>query len=127
MSLIKLKKIMPLLGAFLVLFFGGTELAMAATQSASGFGSIGDNLAAEAVGMANGVKMIAFLVGVILVVTAIVMIANAKKTNQPIGGAIMMMIAGFALISLFAIIGSGSSTIWGGDQSDEAMGDLGLD
>lgn len=105
------KKEISMFFVFSILMFGFMDASFAA---GTGFGALATNVGSNSIEIGKGVQLVGFLVGIILVISGIVAIVNAKKSNQPIGGAVMMLVAGFLLVSVAAFINSGSDTIFGG-------------
>lgn len=97
-------------------------LLVGVTTTSPGFavdslGDMGGQLEGEAKGLAGGIRMIAYLAGFIMVVVGIAMMANSKKTQQPMTVPVILLICGIMLVSVNFVIGLGSSTFFGSDQS----------
>jgi hypothetical protein len=93
-----------------------------------GFGKMGENVAGQFTGLTSAVKMFAWFFGFVLVVGAFVLFAGMKKPgNQtPAAVPVIMMICGFALLSIMTFIQMGSTSMFGSDESSAAMNGLGL-
>jgi len=93
-----------------------------------GFGDMGENVAGQFGGLTNAAKMFAFFTGFVLVVVSIVLFAGMKKPgNQtPASVPTIMLICGVILLSIMTFIQMGSSSLFGGDETSRAMGELGL-
>lgn len=116
-------KLLTSLGA-LVAVTCTTGLAFAAD---GGFGDLGNNIADQSVGMANGIMNVGLVVGLILVVAGLVTFATKDKTNVQAKVPITMCVVGFLLFSITAFISAGSTTLWGEDQSTASQSALELD
>lgn len=93
-----------------------------------GFGDMGDNVAGQFTGLTQALKMFAYFSGFALVIVSIVLFAGMKKPgNQtPATVPVIMMVAGFALLSIMAFISMGSSSFFGSDETGTGTSALGL-
>lgn len=89
-------------------------------------GDMGNQVAGQFSGLSNAMKMFAFFAGFVLVVAAVVLFAGMKKPgNQtPMALPLVMLIAGIFLVSIMAFIQMGSSSLFGSDESSQAMSEL---
>lgn len=103
------------------------SLVAGSAFATGGFGAVGENIGANSTGMATGVKQIAFLVGVGMVVAGLVIFATLKKTNTQASVPITMITVGICLLALTTFISTGSETIFGADKTTSAQSSLSLE
>lgn len=102
----------------------GPEIAQAAVT----FGEMGQNVAENAKGVAKGITMAGYAAGATMGVFGGVECYKASKQqggNSTYAGGISKVIIGALLLGLGEILGSGSATLFGSDQTS-GLGDLGL-
>lgn len=98
------------------------DLASAAIQ----FGEIGRNIGNNANGMTYGAHMFFVFLGWVMAGIGVLMGFTAHKKHEPATNGILTFLAGVVIISLTAIIGSGSSTIFGSDTSATPLSSVGV-
>ena len=115
---------------FTVAFMGMAAVWLFApeiVQAAVTFGEIGQNVAANSKGVARGITMAGFAAGVGMGAWGTVDMYKATKQQGQstyAGGLTKVMIGALAL-GLGELLGSGSATLFGSDQTS-GMGELGL-
>ena len=105
-------------------------LAPDIAHAAVAFGEIGQNVAANAKGVAKGVTVAGFAGGAGMGVWGCVdMYKASKNQGQGQGGyasGITKVYVGAALLGIGEFLGSGSATLFGTDQAAGGLGELGL-
>lgn len=96
-----------------------------ASYAAPNLGEIGQNMGNNVLGLAFFLKMLAYLVGLGLLVGAIIMFAMRHKSQTPMSHILGMAMAGILLLSITALASSMSSSVYGSDQTSNSMSQLG--
>lgn len=109
---------------WIALVFGVMMVFLSDVSYAVTFGNIGENVANQTMGAAKAAKFLIILIGLIMVGTGVAGIANAKKTQQPLSTPLTILIVGIVMVSVVALIGSGSESIFG--NSGNGLSDLGI-
>ena len=111
-----------LLGCFAVCLFT-PELVQAAVT----FGEIGQNVAENSKGVAKGITMGGYAAGVGMGLWGGVDMYKATKNQgqSTYAGGLTKMLIGGLVLGLGEMLGSGSATLFGSDQTS-GLGDLGL-
>ncbi|MCA1795870.1 MAG: hypothetical protein LC660_18735 [Desulfobacteraceae bacterium] len=91
---------------------------------ANNAGDVAAHIGGQTDALASMVKKVAIVIGLGLFVSSIVVFAGMKKNQTPASIPMIMLIAGIALVSISALIGVGSETIFAGGGTD--LGDVGL-
>lgn len=100
---------------------------LATNAMAEGFGDIGNNIADNAGGVAKGAMYVGYAGGVIMVIMAIFKARESKREGgHGFGASIVMGLTGIALLSLGVVLSLGSSTLFGSDQTGDALRSLNL-
>jgi hypothetical protein len=94
--------------------------------AAKTLGDMGNQVAGQFSGLSNAMKMFAFFAGFVLVIAAVVLFAGMKKPGNQTPAALpmVMLIAGIFLVSIMAFIQMGSTSLFGSDESSQAMSEL---
>ena len=111
------------LGAACIWFF-----APEIVQAAVTFGEMGQNVAENAKGVARGVTMAGYAAGATMGVFGGVECYKASRQqggNSTYAGGITKVLIGALLLGLGELLGSGSATLFGSDQTS-GMGELGM-
>lgn len=98
------------------------DMASAAVQ----LGDIGRNIGGNASGMTYGAHMFFVFLGWVMAGIGILMAFTAHKKHEPATGGVLTFLAGVVVISLTAIIGSGTATIFGSDTSSAPLSNVGV-
>ncbi len=96
-------------------------------QTAVTFGEIGQNVADNAKGVAKGITLAGYTAGVGMAAWGTVDMYNAVKNQgeSTYAGGLTKVIIGALALGLGELLGSGSATLFGSDQTS-GMGELGL-
>ena len=91
------------------------------------FGEIGQNIADNSKGVARGITMAGYAAGAGMGVWGCVDMYKATKTQgqSTYAGGLTKVVIGALALGLGELLGSGSATLFGSDQTS-GMGDLGL-
>lgn len=95
----------------MVLFAIGTDVSLAGDLT-----TVATNLTGTAT---QGIKLVygaGIMIGVGLAIGGIMGMVNAKKSQQPMGGAIIMLLGGMALASLSALLDTGGMSLTGSNH-----------
>ena len=93
-------------------------------MATQGLGDIGRNQVTTFSGLAEGLYYGALFGGIALAIAGLLQISAAHKKQESIKPGVILLIVGGAMSSVTAVIGSGSATIFGSDNSNTAR--LGL-
>ena len=102
-----------ILTAFLLLF-----MVTGAYADGDGIAGIADTLTGATDNIYQLALSAALLIGFIVVVIGFVKLNSQRQQQQGVGGAVMMIIVGFLLVSIGAVLGAGSETFFGKDESE---------
>ena len=96
-------------------------------QAAVTFGEIGQNIADNSKGVARGITMAGYAAGAGMGVWGCVDMYKATKNQgqSTYAGGLTKVVIGALALGLGELLGSGSATLFGSDQTS-GMGDLGL-
>lgn len=96
-------------------------------QAAVTFGEIGQNVADNSKGVAKGITMAGYAAGAGMGVWGTIDMYNATKNQgqSTYAGGLTKVIIGALALGLGELLGSGSATLFGSDQTS-GMGELGL-
>ena len=96
-------------------------------QAAVSFGDIGQNVAENSKGVAKGITMGGYAGGALMGVLGCVEMYKAGKQDPSAtyGGGIKKLLVGVALLGIGEFLGSGSTTLFGSDQTS-GLGELGI-
>ncbi|MDR1777980.1 MAG: hypothetical protein LBR31_09165 [Desulfovibrio sp.] len=96
-------------------------------QAAIAFGEIGQNVAENAKGVAKGITMTGYATGAGMGVWGGVEMYKATKNQGQAShaGGLLKILIGGGLLALGEVLGSGSATLFGSDQTS-GLGELGL-
>jgi hypothetical protein len=110
------------------IFLLGLFAQLKSTQAwALGLGGLGQNVASNLTGIAKAVQMFGFAAGLTLVVMGLLELYNTGRSHDAtLKGGITKCVVGAALLAVDAIISTFSTTIFGGNQSSQGIGGLGL-
>lgn len=111
------------------LFLMGAAAGMIVPDVASAavsLGQIGQNIGSNATGMTYGAHMFFVFLGWVMAGVGVLMGFTAHKKHEPATGGILTFLAGVVIISLTAIIGTGSTTLFGSDTSSSPLSSVGV-
>lgn len=96
-------------------------------EAASSIGTLASSTwVTEVKNIAKAAVPFAGLVGLVFFIMGIMKLIDAKKNRQPVGEAILYLLAGVALAIVTYFMGAISATMTGSDQASQALGKLGL-
>ena len=96
-------------------------------QAAVSFGEMGQNLGTDSKGIAKGVIMLGYVAGLIIGILGCVEMFKAGKRqgDSSYPGGLIKIVIGAMLLGIGALVGSGSTTFFGSDQTT-GLGELGI-
>jgi uncharacterized membrane protein (Fun14 family) len=97
-------------------------LSVDLSDAAKDFGDMADGIKDSATKIGSMLKVIGLVIGIGFTVGSLAVFATMKKTNTPAAIPMLMFVAGIALLSISALVDSGSQTIFGDNTSE--LGDL---
>lgn len=94
--------------------------------AAESLGKLAENAAGDMPGMAKMVQRASFLAGLVFGVVGVLKFRAASRSQEGYWGAALYFICAIFLSGIVPLIGGGSATIFGSDESSKAVNALGL-
>jgi len=102
----------------------GFYLVLVSAASAQSVGNMATNAKNDLASVPGLIMLVAAIIGIVLVIMGLMKFSKSRHTGEDTGAGIKMLIVGAVLLSVAAIIGAFSTTMFGSNQAGNTLGNL---